>query len=86
MCNCGNKREAFSSQQSFSLSNTQNITKQGSKMWPDINFEYTGKTALTVKGNVSGKSYRFSKPGEVQLVDFRDASSLMSVPVLRRLR
>ncbi len=86
MCNCGNKREAFSSQQSFGLSNQNNIGKQQTKMWPDVKFEYTGKTALSVRGNVSGKTYRFSAPGEMQVVDYRDASSLMGVPVLRRLR
>lgn len=55
-------------------------------MWPDINFEYTGKTALTVRGPVSGKNYRFSKPGATQLIDYRDTSSLMAIPVLKRVR
>jgi len=86
MCNCGNKREAFSSQQSLALSNPNKISKQETKMWPDANFEYTGKTALSVKGNISGKNYRFSKQGDVQPVDYRDASSLMAVPVLKRLK
>lgn len=86
MCNCGNKRESFSNQPSYRLSNRENITQQGNKMWPDANFEYTGKTALSVKGNVSGKNYRFSKPGDVQPVDYRDASSLVAVPVLKRLK
>jgi hypothetical protein len=86
MCNCGNKREALSSQQSFQLSNMQNIARQKAKMWPDVSFEYTGKTALSVSGNISGKSYRFSKPGDVQLVDYRDASSLSVIAVLKKLK
>lgn len=86
MCNCGNKREAFASQQKFNLSSGHTIARQGIKMWPDVNFEYTGKTSLSVRGNVSGKNYRFSKPGDVQLVDYRDAYSLMGVPVLRKLK
>ena len=86
MCNCGNKRDALSSQRSLQLSNKENIARQESKMWPDVNFEYTGKTALSVRGNVSGKSYRFSKPGEVQLIDYRDAASLTAINVLKRLR
>ncbi len=86
MCNCGNKREALASQQSFQLSNMQNIARQESKMWPDVSFEYTGKTALSVSGNVSGKNYRFSKSGDVQLVDYRDASSLKAITVLKMLK
>jgi hypothetical protein len=85
MCNCGNKRETFSAKQTMILSGNQNFSKHGSKTWPDINFEYAGKTALTVRGNISGKNYRFSAPGDVQLIDYRDASSLMAVPVLKKL-
>jgi hypothetical protein len=85
MCNCGNKREIFSAQQTMTLSDNQNFSKHGSKMWPDINFEYTGKTALTLRGNISGKKYRFSAPGDVQLIDYRDVSSLISVSVLKKL-
>ncbi|MGG9961709.1 hypothetical protein [Ferruginibacter sp. SUN106] len=86
MCNCGNKRGALASQQSFHLSNKANTAKEGDKIWPEVNFKYTGKTALSVRGSVSGKSYRFSKPGDIQLVDYRDAASLMSVSVLKTIR
>lgn len=85
MCNCGNKREALASPASFQLSSRSNFSSPGTKMWPDVHFEYTGKTALSMRGTISGKNYRFSKPGDVQLVDYRDASSIMGVPVLKRL-
>lgn len=86
MCNCGNKRETFASGQAVSLSQPNSIAKQTSKMWPDVKFEYTGKTALSVRGYISGKNYRFARPGDVQEVDYRDASAFMGVGVLKRHR
>ena len=86
MCNCGNKREAFASQPSFKLSSNNNFAAPAYKMWHDINFEYIGKTALSVRGPISGKNYRFSKAGCVQLIDYRDASSMMGIPVLKRMK
>ncbi|MDB5201876.1 MAG: hypothetical protein JWQ27_1285 [Ferruginibacter sp.] len=83
MCNCGDKRESFSAQP-FRLAK-ENISKQESKMWPDVHFTYTGKTALTIRGTISGKNYRFEKSGERLLVDYRDASAFMQVPVLKKI-
>ncbi|RYY69272.1 MAG: hypothetical protein EOO13_10005 [Chitinophagaceae bacterium] len=85
MCNCGNKREGLAFEDSFSLSTENNHVTTGNKMWPDVNFEYTGKSALSVKGTISGKTYRFSKPGDVQLIDYRDVSAMRGVPVLKKL-
>jgi hypothetical protein len=82
MCNCGNNRKEFTSGQSAALSNPKSIPQQGKKMWPDVYFKYTGKTALTVTGKITGKNYRFSKPEEKLLIDYRDASGMMNVPVL----
>lgn len=84
MCNCGNKREAFTSQPSYKLSSHHYFADPSKRMWADINFEYTGKTALSVKGPISGKNYRFSKPGDIQLIDYRDASSMAGIPVLKK--
>lgn len=82
MCNCGNKRNELN-QSSHRLSGPveEPVFVQ---IWPDTSFEYTGKTALTVKGNITGKKYRFNYPGDIQLVDYRDASGMMTVPVLRK--
>jgi len=85
MCNCGNKRNQFSSQQSFKTNETIKPQLVQKKMWPDVSFEYKGKTALTVKGNITGKNYRFSKSGDVQQIDYRDAPSIMKVGVLMKL-
>lgn len=50
-----------------------------------IRFEYVGATGLTVVGPVTGKRYRFDKPGSRLLVDLQDAPSMASVPHLRRV-
>lgn len=84
MCNCGNKRNEVAGNPSFKLSN-QNFEPQKNSMWPDAYFEYTGKTALTVTGNISGKQYRFTNRGDKQPVDYRDASAMMKVPVLKKV-
>jgi hypothetical protein len=54
-------------------------------LWPDVSFEYTGKTALSVAGNITGKRYRFSHSGDEQLIDYRDASGMRSIAVLRKV-
>ena len=82
MCNCGNKREGLSSQ---SFAGKENPGTPAQKLWPDVNFMYTGQSALSVTGSVSGKNYRFRWAGDRQLVDYRDASSMMKVPVLRKI-
>jgi hypothetical protein len=51
---------------------------------PAVVFEYVGKTALTAIGPVSGRHYRFSRPGAILEVDPRDSASLAAVPNLRK--
>jgi hypothetical protein len=85
MCNCGNNRNTFAAGQPAAMSNPKSIPQQNKKMWPDIYFKYTGKTALTATGKITGKNYRFSKPEEKILVDYRDAAGMMNVPVLKRV-
>jgi len=48
-------------------------------------FEYTGRTALTVLGPVTGKRYRFARPGHEVGVDPRDVPAMAGVPNLKRL-
>jgi len=78
---CGKKREELSQ----SLSSNTIINSSPVKMWDDVLFEYTGETGLTVKGSVSRNIYRFNSPGETQLIDYRDASGMMAVPVLKKV-
>jgi hypothetical protein len=84
MCNCGNKRETLieSARPLSSTAGSANISK---KMWPDVKFKYTGKTALTVYGSITGKKYRFSMPGEIQIVDYRDAAAIAGIHVLQKV-
>ena len=49
-------------------------------------FEYTGKTALTAVGPVSGMRYRFASPGSRVAVDLRDRKHFAAVPNLVQVR
>ena len=48
-------------------------------------FQYVGATGLTVRGPISGRTYRFAKSGSSAVVDERDAPYFRAVPSLRRL-
>ena len=85
MCNCGNKRDNYA-QQSYKLSNDVVSEPGTKKRWADIHFEYTGHSGLTVTGSVTGKRYRFNFPGEILVIDYRDASAMRSVPVLKSVK
>jgi len=50
-----------------------------------VYFEYTGKTAMTVMGPVTGATYRFTAPGSRVTVDFRDWKHVAAVPGLVRV-
>jgi hypothetical protein len=53
---------------------------------PAAGAQYIGKTAMTVFGPVSGKTYRFNYPGERVELDRRDLTGLASVPKLKFIR
>jgi hypothetical protein len=82
MCNCGNKRNELNHSPT-SMSGPVVAATRHQPRWPDVSFEYTGKTALSVAGNITGKKYRFHHPGDIQLIDYRDASGMMAIPVLK---
>ncbi|MBZ5525747.1 MAG: hypothetical protein LAP21_26295 [Acidobacteriia bacterium] len=48
-------------------------------------FEYTGRTGMTVRGPVSGATYRFAAPGSRVAVDLRDRLSLAALSQLRQV-
>jgi hypothetical protein len=52
---------------------------------PGTTFQYIGKTRLTVIGPVSRRRYDFDRGGVRLSVDPRDASSLATVPTLKRV-
>ena len=83
MCNCGNKRSQYNQENNVSSGQTETSTIT-SKQYTNSIFEYVGKTALTVVGNITGRRYRFNRPGDLQSIDSRDAAGMLAVPVLRR--
>lgn len=48
-------------------------------------FEYVGQTGLTAIGGVTGRRYRFDRPGARIIVDPRDRPSMATVPNLRQV-
>jgi hypothetical protein len=83
MCNCGKKRNEYRQQPNVQATNT--FVPIPVSNANNTNFEYTGKTALTVRGNITGKNYRFNHSGDIQAVDSRDVSGMMAVPVLKKV-
>lgn len=49
-------------------------------------FEYTGRTAMTAVGPVTGLRYRFAGPGSRLAVDLRDRRRLAEIPHLTQVR
>lgn len=82
---CGQKRnENRQQEQRQAAGSVYNYTPP--KMWEDVQFEYTGKTALTVNGSITGKRYRFEHTGSTLVIDYRDAAGMMGIPVLRKVK
>ena len=48
-----------------------------------LTYEYVGRTGLVVVGPVTGRQYRFDRPGARLEVDPRDSASVAAIPVLR---
>jgi hypothetical protein len=48
-------------------------------------FEYAGPAALSVRGAITGRPYRFRSAGDRQAVDLRDAPAFRAIPGLRQL-
>jgi len=85
MCNCGKNRTALKQQSNISQNNYQKAQTSPMQIKPAVLFQYTGKTALTVVGNITRKSYRFKFPGDIQQIDVTDATAMTAVPVLKRM-
>jgi hypothetical protein len=82
---CGNKRR----QLQVALSGRMPERKPGTPSvaftaLSAVYFTYVGRSGLTILGPVSGRSYRFYRPGIAIAVDGRDAEYLNPVPYLRR--
>jgi hypothetical protein len=85
MCNCGKKRTELKQHTSVVSRTIIQPIQQATQNKTGIAFQYTGKTALTVTGNVTRKTYRFNFPGDMQTIDVNDASGMNSITVLKRM-
>lgn len=87
MCNCGKKRVQYSHPALHGDVTRRSDSKMATptQAFSYSVFEYTGKTAVTVRGNVTGTNYRFNFTGNRQNIDSRDAAGIMSVPVLKKV-
>jgi len=79
---CGKKRNEYAG--SFSRSSATYTHIPSNQLWNDVIFKYTGETALTVRGAITRRTYRFNTTGDQQQVDYRDAGSMMAISVLRK--
>jgi hypothetical protein len=53
---------------------------------PQVQFEYVGKTRMTVLSPITGIRYHFDSPGAQVVVDARDQGMMIHVPDLRPVR
>jgi hypothetical protein len=86
---CGNKRQSLQNHESYTVNNPfinrEEMTPQ-KNIIRDVPFEYIGETGLIVNGGVTGRRYRFNHKGEVQLIDYRDAGSMMAIASLKKVK
>jgi|GEM_PF-364744 hypothetical protein len=91
MCNCGKKRAAVKQVSTNAYANIPQNAEQKIRLLDTVpvkrivSFQYTGNTALSITGSITRKNYRFNFPGDIQAVDFIDASAMLGVPVLRKV-
>lgn len=80
MCNCGNKRQSFSTknqQQQSPPAANNNVMSFGMKM-EFTPLMYSGKDIIIARGIFSGRKYRFM-PDVKTMVEKRDASALLGI-------
>ena len=85
---CGDKRGRVRRQTTVGTSTTtgNGSTPRRVSSKKELQFEYIGQTGLTVRGTITGKRYRFTRPGALVSVDGRDGPSMFAVPNLRRVK
>ena len=87
MACCGNQRKEWSPNGPAGSMPAGNRpgTPPAAPGYTGVYFEYTGTSALTVRGPFSGRIYRFDGPGKRILVDRRDGRAFRSIPHLRMI-
>ena len=87
MC-CGNRRQQFQAPAPAPRRSSGVATPdqaRGSRRQTVAYFQYTGATAMSAVGAVTGTRYRFGHRAAVVAVDPRDRPSLAAVPRLRQV-
>ena len=80
MCNCGSKRSEYNA---YVNAGKTNNTAEDSSLIENKSFEYTGSSGMTVKGVVTGRTYRFHFRGDRQLIDPKDQPGLKKIQSLQ---
>lgn len=80
MACCGEKRKQF-----YKDENGQMIPI-GSQPQAPVDFEYIGRSGLTVIGNKTRQRYCFERPGAIVTIDPADWLGMLLVPSLREVR
>jgi hypothetical protein len=61
------------------------VERRPERLAGQVEFQYVGRTALTVMGTTTGIRYRFAYPGHRQYIDASDQDGMKHVPVLKLL-
>jgi hypothetical protein len=85
MCNCGKKRTELKQHTNVVSRTIAPPIQQTTQNKQGVLFQYTGKTALTVTGSITRKTYRFNFTGDVQTIEMSDAGGMNSIAVLKRM-
>jgi hypothetical protein len=86
MC-CGAKsRSTVNARGGFAARQSQTAAARPSLAPPQVQFEYVGKTKMTVLSPTTGIRYHFDSPGARVVVDARDQGMMIHVPDLRPVR
>jgi hypothetical protein len=80
MCNCGNKRQSFNTEQKTKPKTTES---KNDVMHFSMKMEYTpvmysGNNIIVARGIFSGRKYRF-QPDVKTMVEKRDAAALLGI-------
>lgn len=83
---CGDKRERIYPDPYAQFRTRDGVPEGQSAHVPSSAwFEYTGATAMTVKGAITGQVYRFEAMGARLEIDRRDVAYMAGVPKLRKV-
>lgn len=83
---CGKKREQIKPRPRIYPNRPPAAVPVASEGESAVEYEYLGRTGLNLIGPITGKFYRFDRPGARLLIDPRDKPGLVNVPLLRQVR